>query len=461
MNDAWYNTLDKINVEGDKNAIVNSWWDFGHWFKAIANRPVTFDGAAQTSWGAHWIGKSLLTNDEKLTAGILRMLNCGQNNAFNALDKIMNDTHKEIEILGRIVVLDEPEAVNALKEYGLNSEEIVSIVKNTHCNAPTDYFITSDDMVGKAPVWGHFGSWNFVKAEMYQQTKDKSQSDGVATLIQEFNLSNTEADNVYYQIQNTAADQWVAGWPGYISGINPCQKTSDTEIQCKARTQQGDVSLTINLNGEPSVQIKSGNGQASPKSLVYADKESIKEKIFTANTVPFSVILIPSGESYNVLLSDPALAASTFTKLFFFEGHGVKCFSKFDEVTPFNGGKVSTWVVDYNCKQNNKVFFLPKEELHVAHILITPNGRSEEEALKIANELKQNVTPQNFKEYAQKYSEDPGSKDKGGDLGWFGRGLMIKPFEDAAFGLKSGEISEPVKSQYGYHLIYLIEKRES
>ncbi|MEK6939694.1 MAG: STT3 domain-containing protein, partial [Nanoarchaeota archaeon] len=82
MNDAWYNSLIKIKEEAPQNIVITSWWDFGHWFRAIAERPVTFDGGSQTPWGAYWVGKSLLTTDEKATVGIVRMLNCGQNTAF-------------------------------------------------------------------------------------------------------------------------------------------------------------------------------------------------------------------------------------------------------------------------------------------------------------------------------------------------------------------------------------------
>ena len=64
------------------------------------------------------------------------------------------------------------------------------------------------------------------------------------------------------------------------------------------------------------------------------------------------------------------------------------------------------------------------------------------------------VTPENFAEVAKTESEDRGSSVRGGDLGWFGRGMMVKPFEDAAFSMKDGEISKPVRTQYGWHLLY-------
>lgn len=58
-----------------------------------------------------------------------------------------------------------------------------------------------------------------------------------------------------------------------------------------------------------------------------------------------------------------------------------------------------------------------------------------------------------FSDLAKQYSTDPGSKDKGGDLGWFGRGQMIKQFEDAAFALQPNEISNLVQTEYGFHII--------
>src|SRR3989338_11276531 len=81
INDAWHNSLISIRDNSNKTAIITSWWDFGHHFKALAERPVTFDGTTQGSPQAHWVGQILRTDDEELAVGILRMLDCGGNNA--------------------------------------------------------------------------------------------------------------------------------------------------------------------------------------------------------------------------------------------------------------------------------------------------------------------------------------------------------------------------------------------
>ena len=464
MNDGWYNTLNKINLEAPKDSIITSWWDFGYWFRAIANRPVTFDGGTQVGWGAHWVGRSLLTSNEEETAGILMMLNCGQNNAFDELDKLFNDTPREIEILHKILLQDKNGAIETLKREGLTPEQISGIIKYLHCEAPTGYYITSDDMVGKGGVWGHFGSWDFKNAEMWQAVNGLSRPQAIEILKNKYRLSENEADQAQLQIQNTPADQFVAPWPGYVTGLNTCQKDSPNEISCNVQTQQGNLILNINLENYDATIKSSNNEVISPASLIYADKENVKEKKFSGNTLPLSAVLVPqdvTGENYALLLADPLLAFSTFTKLYFFEGHGTKCFSLFDKAQPFTGGKIFTWKVDYECKQNNKVFFPKKEEVNAAHILISTQSRADEEALQLANEIKSNLTTANFAEMAQKYSEDPGSAAKSGDLGWFGKGVMIPEFEKVAFEQEKGKISNPVKSQFGYHIIYTKEKRTS
>ncbi len=75
----------------------------------------------------------------------------------------------------------------------------------------------------------------------------------------------------------------------------------------------------------------------------------------------------------------------------------------------------------------------------------------------IAKQVKAN--PSSFAAVAKAESQDPGSKDQGGDLGWFAADAMVKPFSDAAFKLSKGQISDVVESQFGYHIIMLEDAR--
>lgn len=107
------------------------------------------------------------------------------------------------------------------------------------------------------------------------------------------------------------------------------------------------------------------------------------------------------------------------------------------------------------------------EQRQAAHILIAvaqAAPQSEQDAAKAkAEQLLQQArqNPSRFAELAKLNSQDPGSAANGGDLGFFGRGMMVKPFEDAVFALKKGEISGVVKSDFGYHIIKLLAVKAS
>lgn len=90
----------------------------------------------------------------------------------------------------------------------------------------------------------------------------------------------------------------------------------------------------------------------------------------------------------------------------------------------------------------------------------TPEPRDEAQALALITEIQQKLSAgEDFAELAKQYSDDPGSKDTGGDLGWFPRNSgFVQEFEEAAFKLQPGQVSPPVRTQFGYHLIKMEER---
>jgi peptidyl-prolyl cis-trans isomerase D len=100
------------------------------------------------------------------------------------------------------------------------------------------------------------------------------------------------------------------------------------------------------------------------------------------------------------------------------------------------------------------------EQLRASHILLRTEGKDEATVKASAEDvLKQAKSGADFAALATKYSDDEGTKGKGGDLDFFGRGRMVPEFDTAAFALKPGEISDLVKTQYGFHIIKLVDKK--
>lgn len=100
-----------------------------------------------------------------------------------------------------------------------------------------------------------------------------------------------------------------------------------------------------------------------------------------------------------------------------------------------------------------------QEVIKASHILISTNDNADSAKIEADKIYKMAKSGEDFAKLAQEYSKDPGSGMKGGDLGYFGKGQMVKPFEEAAFAAKIGEITKPVESQFGYHIIKVVDKK--
>jgi peptidyl-prolyl cis-trans isomerase D len=116
--------------------------------------------------------------------------------------------------------------------------------------------------------------------------------------------------------------------------------------------------------------------------------------------------------------------------------------------------------------EQNQSRLQAKEERRASHILFAVDAKAPQaerekvraQAQKVLAELKK--SPKRFADMARQHSKDPGSASKGGDLDYFARGAMVKPFEEAAFALGKGEISDLVESEFGYHIIQVTEIRQ-
>jgi parvulin-like peptidyl-prolyl isomerase len=125
-------------------------------------------------------------------------------------------------------------------------------------------------------------------------------------------------------------------------------------------------------------------------------------------------------------------------------------------------GRVTDAEVRRQFEANRAQYDQPAQ-IHVSHILFRiGDGANEAVAQAKARIVQARLADGGtFEDLARQYSDDPGSAERGGDLGFVGRGTLVKEFEDVAWALRPGQISRPVKTQYGLHLIRVLEVREA
>jgi peptidyl-prolyl cis-trans isomerase D len=128
------------------------------------------------------------------------------------------------------------------------------------------------------------------------------------------------------------------------------------------------------------------------------------------------------------------------------------------EIKAFTGDVKNKPILEGLFKSMSKEFN-KEARVNARHILYkTGEGKKDADVLKKAQTTRSKLTRSNFKRIAGKETEDTsGQGSKGGDLGWFTKGRMVPEFEKAAFSMKPGQISKPIKTNYGYHIIYVQE----
>ncbi len=354
VNDAWYNALTKIKQDSRPDAIINSWWDFGHHFKYIADRAVTFDGGSQNRPQAHWIGKVLLTSDEDQAIAILRMLDCGANTAFDIVENHSGDTKRGVDTIYRLLGTDAKQGRALLKDSGMPDDKAQQVIDRVYCQPPEDYFITSDDMVGKGSVWAHFGSWNFERASIWINTRSKSQEEAIAFMKREFGYDDEQAERTYFEVQSLGsegeANSWIAPWPAFVSN-GGCASASNSSMRCQLNLGSQRIDIDIDLRTMEPV-VENAKDKPTLTTIAYVDAKGFHQKWFNGTTLPYGLTIIRDDNgNVQALLMSPELTGSMFTRLYFFNGIGLKHFRLFDTENSFVGTKVYVWKLDWEGKE--------------------------------------------------------------------------------------------------------------
>ncbi|HQJ46143.1 MAG TPA: peptidylprolyl isomerase, partial [Ignavibacteriaceae bacterium] len=182
--------------------------------------------------------------------------------------------------------------------------------------------------------------------------------------------------------------------------------------------------------------------------MVYKNLLNVKNLIITGDTASFSQLVGIYSETPD---SKDTLAVNMFTP---------------EIISAFKKSAVGDVVGPFATPQGYVLYrylgSVPTTDISVkaSHILINQYG-SDENNLAEANKIYQRlIAGESFEKLAKEFSQDPGSGSKGGDLGYFGKGMMVKEFEDASFAGAVGVVQKPIKTNYGYHIIKVTDRAD-
>jgi len=324
IDDAWYSALTTIKKYTPADSVINSWWDFGDWFKVIAQRRVIFDGQTQNTPQAYWMARVLLTDSEKEAIGVLRMLNNGGNTAFEIIDQQVKNPFLSISLVKRAILLEPEEGRSLLATY-LPSEAVENAARILYMRPKQKaYFIVDSSMIGKIAPISYLGNWDFLKVYLSRVVRIKSREQIIQDLIY-YGLDPNQAQRYYREASvmiNNDFEKWVSR-KSWILGIDS-QKKSNKDL---VFFNSGYI---YDLNRKEMYVYSSREGRYRvPKSLFLAEGNNISEEVYPESDSDYSALLLEDQEKYNLISLSPELGRSIFARLQFLNGRGLKHFTLF------------------------------------------------------------------------------------------------------------------------------------
>ena len=320
MDNTWHKALTAIKEKTPKSAIINSWWDYGDWFKAVAARPVIFDGQSQNTPQAYWMAHVLVSADEKEAVAVLRMLNNGGNRAFEIINKSIKDPFASILFLKKIMLFEPQKAREGLLKFfpQKDTEELMRLLFG---KAPSAYFVVDYTMPDKIIPISFLGNWDFAKVYLSQNFSPE-----VKKKVEEYFLATGTDKKVLDKFFEEAR---LIGKGNFDRLVSHKSKFYSQLIEGKVK---GDMALFDNAMvykiKDKKIYLYSSQDfkYQIPKSLFYIEQDKIQEVVFPDNDVNYSVLVFDTPEGISAVLLDRELANSMFVRLYYLNGKGLKNF---------------------------------------------------------------------------------------------------------------------------------------
>jgi len=339
MDDTSYKVLIAIGQKTPKDAVINSWWDFGDWFKAVSHRRVIFDGQSQNIPQAYWMANVLLSSNEKEAIGILRMLNNGGNKAFEIINQHLREPFLSVLLLKRIIGSDPQRAKEILLKF-LPSQKIDEVIRLIFGKPQSAYFVVDYTMLNKIYSISFLGNWDFTKVYLSRNLNKKDEDKALDYLIKS-GIGKQEAERFYQEarlIYPKNLHNWISHPVRFYSKLIKGQEKDNIILF--------DNGMVYNPE-EKTVYLYplGGGGYKIPKSLFLFNENRMEEITYPNNDLDYSALVFKAQDGYQSILLDHELANCIFVRLYFLEGNGLLYFKPLIEEKDENNNYIRVFEI--------------------------------------------------------------------------------------------------------------------
>ena len=327
MHDGWMSMLNKVKKLTPADAIICTHWEIGDYVMFFAKRATFYCAAVQQTPVTYWVARALMTDNEKETVGILRMLASGSTRAFDELSLSLGDDNlKAMDLLKEMFFMSKSQARQLLGKYIRNPAQREKILAFMYDARSPVYILLEDGLIHTLKLESQLSTWDFKKA-VFLGLSANNTGDNLSLLAQQqLGYSPQEAQKqavLAHFLDKEDAWGWITkeGWRFSAFQEEQKQKISDDTLLF-------DNGVIADLSKEKFYLYSNANKRWYVSSYVIfydSSNNKIKEYRDSEGDPESALFLVQEGQGrYKTLLMSRKYAESVFFKMFFLKGEGLK-----------------------------------------------------------------------------------------------------------------------------------------
>jgi len=364
VNSAWATVFSKIRTQSIPDAIVDTWWDYGHWAKYLTGRAVNLDGASLQNRGVHWMARALAAPTDVASLGFLRMMNCGDvtdpdgappARPYETLVRWNGDRALDYRTIGSLAQVRPALAASVLQGIGLSDERAAALLKVMECRPPESYLVLTTELL-RTQGWKESGQWDPNLAYVVDLARRYPADIAERTIERRFGVPAAAAHDLYVTARYVRSEEgriafaaseaqtWSTDWQSCATEADSLHCPLDLgDFRLGAHLQ--DVSVDLRDPQRTRIRMLAHPGaeptEAIPAFVEIARPDRLEDVAVQGATVHLAVLVDP--ERGRVFVGTPGIVRSTVVRLTLLDGRYSPSFQKIADELGVDRRRVTAW----------------------------------------------------------------------------------------------------------------------